>query len=106
MYFEGIYKILDQFPLPNIFSLNCKSTIYDLATKLFLYTFKCILRVCTKFLTNFNHRIVFSLNERFGNKTIFIYLEMYFEGILYCIEGTEMRQLGFKVRRLLFLNRY
>jgi hypothetical protein len=24
----------------------------------------------------------------------------------YCIEGTEMRQLGFKVRRLLFLNRY
>jgi hypothetical protein len=25
---------------------------------------------------------------------------------LYCIEGTEMRQLGFKVRRLLFLNRY
>ncbi len=26
--------------------------------------------------------------------------------VLYCIEGTEMRQLGFKVRRLLFLNRY
>ncbi len=26
--------------------------------------------------------------------------------IKYCIEGTEMRQLGFKVRRLLFLNRY
>ncbi len=26
--------------------------------------------------------------------------------INYCIEGTEMRQLGFKVRRLLFLNRY
>ncbi len=25
---------------------------------------------------------------------------------VYCIEGTEMRQLGFKVRRLLFLNRY
>ncbi len=25
---------------------------------------------------------------------------------MYCIEGTEMRQLGFKVRRLLFLNRY
>ncbi len=25
---------------------------------------------------------------------------------LYCIEGTEMRQLGFTVRRLLFLNRY
>ncbi len=24
----------------------------------------------------------------------------------YCIEGTEMRQLVFKVRRLLFLNRY
>jgi hypothetical protein len=24
----------------------------------------------------------------------------------YCIEGTEMRQLCFKVRRLLFLNRY
>jgi hypothetical protein len=24
----------------------------------------------------------------------------------YCIEGTEKRQLGFKVRRLLFLNRY
>jgi hypothetical protein len=24
----------------------------------------------------------------------------------YCIEGTEMRQLSFKVRRLLFLNRY
>ncbi len=24
----------------------------------------------------------------------------------YCIEGTEMRQRGFKVRRLLFLNRY
>ncbi len=24
----------------------------------------------------------------------------------YCIEGTEMRQLGFNVRRLLFLNRY
>jgi hypothetical protein len=24
----------------------------------------------------------------------------------YCVEGTEMRQLGFKVRRLLFLNRY
>jgi hypothetical protein len=24
----------------------------------------------------------------------------------YCIEGIEMRQLGFKVRRLLFLNRY
>ncbi len=26
--------------------------------------------------------------------------------VYYCIEGTEMRQLGFKVRRLLFLNRY
>ncbi len=25
---------------------------------------------------------------------------------IYCIEGIEMRQLGFKVRRLLFLNRY
>ncbi len=25
---------------------------------------------------------------------------------MYCIEGTEMRQLGFTVRRLLFLNRY
>jgi hypothetical protein len=24
----------------------------------------------------------------------------------YCIEGIEMRQLGCKVRRLLFLNRY
>ncbi len=24
----------------------------------------------------------------------------------YCIEGSEMRQRGFKVRRLLFLNRY
>jgi hypothetical protein len=26
--------------------------------------------------------------------------------IFYCIEGIEMRQLGFKVRRLFFLNRY
>jgi len=26
--------------------------------------------------------------------------------VVYCIEGTGMRQLGFKVRRLLFLNRY
>ncbi len=25
---------------------------------------------------------------------------------VYCIEGIEMRQLGCKVRRLLFLNRY
>ncbi len=25
---------------------------------------------------------------------------------LYCVEGIEMRQLGCKVRRLLFLNRY
>ncbi len=33
-------------------------------------------------------------------------LNAFFINDKYCVEGTEMRQLGFKVRRLLFLNRY
>ncbi len=36
----------------------------------------------------------------------FLFIKNDFYQVLYCIEGTEMRQLGFKVRRLLFLNRY
>jgi hypothetical protein len=49
----------------------------------------------------------FEKNSRDFNKTLIFadchYIECCYS---YCIEGIEMRQLGFKVRRLLFLNRY
>ncbi len=51
----------------------------------------------------------------FGNITVILAtllllrydgITVYYRSRIYCIEGTEMRQLGVKVRRLLFLNRY